>query len=55
MHVVRPDIRITFGDAKKLSKSVGLQVLLGDLEPITAANPTNEVDLTRRWTLDDEM
>ena len=55
MHVFCSDIRIKFGDAKKLPKSDVLQVLLGDLDSITVANSEKVDSLTRRWTLDSEM
>ncbi|KLO08319.1 WD40 repeat-like protein [Schizopora paradoxa] len=52
---VQKNICIKFEDAKKLSKSDELQVLLGDLDSITAANPEKLDSLTRRWTLDSEI
>ncbi|KLO08314.1 WD40 repeat-like protein [Schizopora paradoxa] len=52
---IQKNICIQYGDAKKLSKSDGLQVLLGDLESITVANPEKVDSLTRRWTLDSEI
>ena len=53
--VQRLDIRIRFGDLKKLPKSDELRVLLDDLDLITVANPGKVDSLTRLWTLDDEM
>ncbi|KLO04488.1 hypothetical protein SCHPADRAFT_1003285 [Schizopora paradoxa] len=52
---VQKNIRIKFGDAKKLFASDELQVLLGDLDSITVVSPEKLDSLTRRWTLDSEI